>query len=187
MRSASDPLSVRRAIGVAVVLAASACAMNAVAQPAAPPPPRDLAAVCDMRAENHQLDFWLAKWDVYDRDERVAESTIEKQPGSCSILQSYAQVDGYSGRSINFYDAALKKWRQTWIDSNGAVGEFTGEPRPGEMVFTGETHRADGSRVHRRMTLGLHRDGSVRQHSLASSDGGATWKPHYDFTYRRRP
>jgi hypothetical protein len=28
-------------------------------------------------------------------------------------------------------------------------------------------------------------DGSVRQYSDVSSDGGATWRPRYDFLYRR--
>ena len=37
------------------------------------------------------------------------------------------------------------------------------------------------------MTLALQPDGTVRQHSLASSDGGATWKPHYELIYRRKP
>lgn len=155
-------------------------------QTSPPPPPRDLAAVCDARVENHHLDFWLGKWDVYDRDERIAESTIEKLPGSCAILESYAQVDGYSGKSVNFYDAVLKKWRQTWVDKVGTVGEFTGELVDGAMKLEGETHFREGKSVLRRMTLSRVDDAKVRQFSERSSDGGKTWTIAYDFIYKRR-
>lgn len=134
--------------------------------------------------EHHALDFWLGEWEVHSGDEIVARSTIERSTEACAIVEHYRQKDGYTGTSHSFYDGALRKWRQTWIDSTGSVGEFTAEPRPGEMPFVGETHRPDGRVILRRMTLGLHRDGSVRQLSFASTDGGATWKPHYDFTYR---
>jgi len=141
-------------------------------------------AACEA-PEHHALDFWLGEWEVRSGDEVVAQSRIERSAEACAIAEHYRQKDGYTGTSHSFYDGTLHKWRQTWIDSTGSVGEFTAEPRPGEMPFVGETHRPDGRRILRRMTLGLQRDGSVRQHSLASTDDGATWKPHYDFTYRR--
>ena len=51
------------------------------------------------------------------------------------------------------------------------------------MRFTGETHRADGARIQRRMTLAPV-SGGVRQTSLASRDG-VEWKAHYQLTYSR--
>jgi hypothetical protein len=36
-----------------------------------------------------------------------------------------------------------------------------------------------------RMTYSPNPDGSVRQHGETSDDGGHTWTPDYDFTYRR--
>ena len=142
-------------------------------------------AACD-KPEHHRLDFWLGKWEVRAGDEVAAESRIERSTEACAIVEHYQQRDGYTGTSHSFYDGVLHKWRQTWIDSTGAVGEFVGEPREGELAFTGETHRADGRRIMRRMTLTALPDGSVRQHSLASTDDGATWKPHYEFTYHRK-
>ena len=139
-----------------------------------------------MRTENHQLDFWLGKWDVYDRDEKVAESKIERLSGTCSILESYAQVDGFSGKSINFYDATLRKWRQTWVDKVGTVSEFTGELVDGAMKLEGETHFRDGRTVLRRMTLSRVDEAKVRQFSERSSDAGKSWTTAYDFTYKRR-
>ena len=136
--------------------------------------------------EHRAFDFWLGRWDVLSDGEIVAESLIERAPDACAILEHYKQKDGYTGTSVNFYDATLHRWRQTWVDAAGTVGEFHAEAGMNVMAFTGETHRVSGERILRRMTISLEADGTVRQHSLASTDGGATWKPHYDFRYRRR-
>ncbi|MGZ5065476.1 MAG: hypothetical protein ACXWG1_07985 [Usitatibacter sp.] len=147
----------------------------ALAQPARQPP-RCTAA------EHRQLDFWLGEWRVHAGDEVVATSRIELESQGCAVRERYAQEDGYTGTSLTFHDPVTGKWRQTWVDSTGSVGEFAGEFRDGAMRFTGETHRADGARIYRKMTLSKEGD-RVRQVSEASRDG-VTWKPHYDFTYR---
>lgn len=131
--------------------------------------------------QHRALDFWLGTWVVKDEGKAVATSRIERGPGGCVIVEHYRQDDGYEGMSESFYDSALERWRQTWVDSTGAVGEFSGELVGREMRFTGETHRADGTRIYRRMTLAPEGTG-VRQTSLASRDGRA-WKPHYELHY----
>lgn len=138
------------------------------------------AGTCDTPA-HHALDFWLGTWVVKDEGKAVATSRIERGPGGCVIVEHYRQDDGYEGMSESFYDGALGRWRQTWVDSTGAVGEFSGELVGGEMRFAGETHKADGTRIYRRMTLAPEGPG-VRQTSLASRDGQA-WKPHYELHY----
>jgi hypothetical protein len=141
------------------------------------------AAACDTPS-SHALDFWLGHWSVLADAGELAQSRIERSASGCVIVERYAQADGYSGTSLSFYDAALGRWRQTWVDSTGGVGEFTGSASAGLMEFTGETHRADGSRVQRRMSLAVEgRD--VTQRSVASRDG-IEWKPHYTLRYVRR-
>ena len=160
-------------------LAWTLAAATAVAQsPKAPEP-------CGMPVA-HQLDFWIGEWEVLSGGAKIATSRIERASGGCAIHESYRQSDGFEGQSLSFHDAHLHAWRQTWTDSAGGVGEFRGEASSGEMRFTGETDRADGSRVLRRMTLTRVDNDRVRQHSLTSTDEGRTWKPHYDFTYLRR-
>jgi hypothetical protein len=145
--------------------------------------PAELPPSCS-DAARHALDFWLGEWTVRSGDEVVATSRIERSPLGCAIVESYRQNDGYSGTSLSFYDPMLKRWRQTWVDSTGAIGEFVGEASVESVQFTGETHRADGTRIHRRMSLATE-DGSVRQTSWASRDGIA-WQPHYELVYSRR-
>ncbi len=142
------------------------------------------AAPCSA-SEYRQFDFWLGAWDVRSDGVSIAQSRIEHGRDGCTIDEHYAQADGYRGGSVNFYDAVLRKWRQTWVDAAGSVGEFAGTFAEGAMRFEGETHTREGRRVLRRMTLAPESADRVRQHSEASTDGGRTWRPHYDFLYIR--
>ena len=139
-----------------------------------------VASTCSS-PESRQLDFWLGHWQVVENADVVATSTIEAVSGGCAIREIYQQKDGYHGTSLSFHDPVINKWRQTWIDSTGAVGEFSGAFTEGAMRFEGETHTASGKRVYRRMSL--ERDGAgILQKSLKSMDG-ATWAPHYEIRY----
>ena len=163
----------RALFGICLALAASGVACAGPAGPA-----------CDT-PEHHQLDFWLGDWDVRNDGASVATSRIERLAGGCIVSEHYVQPDGYEGRSFSFFDARLAAWRQTWVDNQGGVGEFRGAAQPGMLRFEGETHRRDGTLVARRMTLSSVPGERVRQHSLASKDGGQTWLAHYDFLYVR--
>ncbi|WP_114953115.1 hypothetical protein [Sphingosinicella terrae] len=52
------------------------------------------------------------------------------------------------------------------------------------MVMTAPATLADGRAGLARMRFTREADGSVRQVGTRSADGGATWQPSYDFTYR---
>jgi hypothetical protein len=140
---------------------------------------------CESRPESRQFDFWLGEWTVTSEGQPAATSRIEKAASGCVIVENYAQADGFSGTSINFFDPLLRKWRQTWADSAGNASEFSGEYREKAMRFEGETHRGD-KRILRRMTLFDLGNGEVRQYSELSRDDGKTWGPHYDFRYARK-
>ena len=172
----------RRTLGSALIL------VTLPVLAGAPPPPRraESGDPCAERAEHHQLDFWIGEWDVYEEGKKVASSSIERLPGSCSVLESYSEPDGYAGKSINFFDAVLKKWRQTWVDKLGTVSEFTGELKSGAMQLEGITHTRDGKTILRRMTLSPTEPDKVRQYSEKSTDAGTTWGVAYDYLYVRR-
>lgn len=72
------------------------------------------------------------------------------------------------------------------MDRSGNVSEFVGEYKEGAMRFEGESHRNDGSKVLRRMTIFDEGPDRVRQHSERSVDGGKTWSVVYDFIYTRK-
>jgi hypothetical protein len=133
----------------------------------------------------HQLDFWLGSWEVREGTQVVATSTIELAADGCVIRESYRQKDGYNGTSLTFRDPVLGKWRQTWVDSRGSVGEFSGDFSDGKLEFTGETHTAEGVKVYRRMSLAPEGK-AVHQVSFVSRDG-TNWKAHYELMYFPKP
>jgi len=136
--------------------------------------------------ELQQFDFWLGEWDVYSEAKLIATSRIEKITNGHIVYENYEQADGYSGKSINYYDPYLKKWRQNWVDSIGTVGDFSGECHDGVMRYEGESHLVDGRQIMRLMILSRLSENEVRQYSERSDDEGKTWQPAYDFIYKRK-
>jgi len=63
--------------------------------------------------------------------------------------------------------------------------EFKGAWDGRAMVLTGDWPGPGGEPNLVRMTYTQGADGSVRQAGQASKDGGRTWTPGFDFTYRR--
>ncbi len=168
--------------GLAAATLAGA-AMSAQAQaPAQAPTPKSACAA----PEFSQFDFWVGRWDVTGTGKPlvVAHSLIEKVYG-CGLRENWMPKNGQDGGSLSIYVPAEKGWRQTWIDSSGAHVEFKGGWNGKAMILAGDWPGADGKPNLVRMTYTLAADGSVRQAGEASGDGGKTWMPAFDFTYRK--
>ena len=162
-------------------------AMLQTAPAAAPPPPVDCTD-----ADHSAFNFWVGAWDVSatGTDTVVARSTISSTAGGCAIEEDYHQTVGpggvpktYHGISFSTFDQrGGGVWRQFYMDNGGAVTVFEGGLRGGAMVL--QAPGRPGSI--QRMIVSPEPDGSVRQRGETSTDGGASWTPGYDFTYRRR-
>ncbi len=146
-----------------------------------------LSKPCMYSEKARQFDFWIGEWNVQaPQGQQVGTNTVQRIEDGCIILENWTGARGGTGKSLNFYDSSLGKWRQVWVDSTGNVSEFTGEYRDGAMRYEGETHAQGGGKILRRLTffnLGADR---VRQFSERSTDGGKTWAVNYDFTYIRK-
>jgi tetratricopeptide (TPR) repeat protein len=146
-----------------------------------------LANPCMFQAEHRQFDFWVGEWTVQNaQGQQVGTSSIQRIENGCVILENWTAGPNATGKSINFYDATLKKWRQTWADSVGGVSEFAGEFKDGAMRYEGESHAPTGAKILRRLTFFNLNADRVRQFSEASTDAGKTWSVNYDFTYLRK-
>jgi hypothetical protein len=143
-------------------------------------------SVCG-NAEHRQLDFWLGQWRVYDtaKGTRVGSSHIEPIMRGCAIKESYeapqAPGGAYSGTSYSGFDRKDGKWHQLYVDVNGNVTWYTGGVQGGDMVLVATVR---GGAL-QRMTYRPLKGGSVEQVGVISTDGGKTWQPGYDLTYRR--
>jgi hypothetical protein len=169
---------------IALLLAAGA--------PQTTPPPAPPKVDCS-DADHRALDFWVGDWNVFAAGSKtpVAHSRIERIVG-CAISETFDQSIGpggkpitYKGRSISAYvpagAAGTGSWRQYYVDSGGTAATLTGNVAGDDMIFL-----STNGPVTNRMTLGPDPDGSVHQRGAFSTDGGKTWSPAYDFTYRRR-
>ena len=81
--------------------------------------------------EFRQFDFWLGRWEVHTPDGKLAGvNRIEREYGGCVVHEHYDTGKGYTGESLNIYDAARKVWHQSWVDSSGTLllldGRFVG-------------------------------------------------------------
>src|SRR4051812_17556363 len=78
-------------------------------------------ASCDTPA-HRGFDFWLGHWEVRTPDGKLAGTNrIEREYDGCVLHERYATPRGYSGESLNIYDASRKLWHQTWVDSTGTL------------------------------------------------------------------
>ncbi len=129
-----------------------------------------------------EFDFWLGSWDVAPTgsppNARQARSEITAEPGGCAIFEDFTDLNNH-GVSISVFNPDTENWHQTFIDNVGAEIRLAGTLVGGNMVLTdaGSTQRFTWE------PLG---GGQVRQVGETSTDGGATWVPLFDLTYRPR-
>lgn len=159
------------------LLAAASLASFAATAPAAGP--------CDTD-EYRQFDFWIGEWNVHTADGKLAgTNSIAREYGGCVLHERYSTGRGYSGESLNVFDAARKLWHQTWVDSSGTLLLLEGGLRGPSMVLEGQTHETDGTVKRHRITWTPDADGSVRQHWEATDSHGK-WVSVFDGRYTRK-
>ena len=163
---------IRRAKTIVAVLSL-ACAASAAAGP------------CDAN-EHRQFDFWVGEWNVRAPDGKLAGvNSIKKEYGGCVLHERYSTERGYTGESLNTYDAGRKVWHQTWVDTDGALLLLEGGLRDKSMVLEGQSVGAKGEVTRHRITWTPNADGTVRQH-WQTNDGKGEWTTVFDGTYKRK-
>jgi hypothetical protein len=142
------------------------------------------AAACES-PEHRQFDFWVGEWQVLKADGQLAGTNrITREYDGCVVHEHYATPRGYSGESLNAWDADRKVWHQSWVDSEGALLLLEGGLVGKQMVLQG-AGVDEGRPVKHRITWTPNADGSVRQHwETAGADG--KWKTAFDGTYRKK-
>jgi hypothetical protein len=143
------------------------------------------AAAC-AAPEHRGFDFWLGEWQVRTPDGKLAGTNrIEREYDGCVLHEKYNTGRGYSGESLNIYDAPRKVWHQTWVDTSGMLLKLEGGLRDGRMVLEGQTMGADGVLTRHRITWTPNADGSVRQF-WESTDAKGQWTVAFDGAYTRK-
>lgn len=134
--------------------------------------------------EYRQFDFWIGDWDAFDADnpdKAVARNQVDSILGGCVLREDYQGTSGAEGRSFSIYDASRKVWHQTWVTNRGVLLVIEGSYQNGEMVLSG-ADPARGGQIVRGIWKPV--EGGVRETAALSADGGKTWKPWFDITFR---
>jgi hypothetical protein len=143
------------------------------------------AAPCDAPA-HRAFDFWLGEWQVRTPEGKVAGvNRIEREYDGCVLHERYTTSRGYSGESLNIYDASRKVWHQTWVDTSGTLLVLEGGIRDGKMVLEGQTTGDDAQVTRHRISWTPNADGSVRQF-WESTDAKGQWTTAFDGMYTRK-
>jgi hypothetical protein len=143
------------------------------------------AGACETK-EHRQFDFWLGEWNVHTPDGKLAGTNrITREYAGCVLHEHYDTGRGYSGESLNTYDAGRKMWHQSWVDNGGMLLLLEGGLRGASMVLEGQTTAADGKVTRHRITWTPNADGSVRQH-WESTDAAGQWTTAFDGKYTRK-
>jgi hypothetical protein len=165
-----------------LLVLATGAAVTQAETPRAPPTP-----ACN-GAEHRQFDFWIGRWEVFTPDGRKAgDNRIEAIDGGCALLERWSGSGGFSGTSLNGWDAKARVWRQHWVDNQGGLLRLAGTLDGPSMVLVAGAASADGpaAALRERITWTPQPDGSVRQWWQRSEDRGRTWTTVFDGRYVR--
>jgi hypothetical protein len=133
--------------------------------------------------EYRAFDFWQGSWQVHTPDGKLAgHNRIERAEDGCVLHEHYTTERGYSGESLNIYDASRKVWHQTWVDTGGMLLVLEGGAADGKMVMEGQTANPQGAPTRHRITWTPNKDGSVRQ-LWESTDAAGQWTVAFDGKY----
>jgi ketosteroid isomerase-like protein len=137
--------------------------------------------------EYRQFDFWIGDWDVFEPDSSTstAHVRINRILGGCALREHYEDNSGAVGESFTTYDIGRKLWHQTWVTNRGRLLTIEGGPEHGAILLAGAYYREDGQEVRVRGTW-TPMGSTVRESAVTSSDGGRTWQPWFDLSFRPR-
>jgi hypothetical protein len=102
------------------------------------------------------------------------------------IHEHYAAAGrGYSGESLNMFDAARKVWHQTWVDTDGTLLLLEGRLVDGRMVLEGQTANVNSLPTRHRITWSRNADAGVQQ-VWESTDAKGEWAVVFNGKYTRK-
>ena len=137
---------------------------------------------CEANENYRALDFLLGEWRLVsggdpDGGETVGRSRVEKLEDGCLIAETWAFVDGRSGRTYSSFDRAANVWRRFSVSNRGVVIRSSGAVEGGALLARGERTTADGETSNWRERLAPETGGRISRvagHSTAGDRAGGT-------------
>ena len=135
-----------------------------------------------------QFDFWVGEWDLTWGDTLHGTNKISKPLDKCVVMENFdSHPSGqFRGISVSTYDIKAKKWKQTWVDNNGAYLDFVGGMVADSMVLSREAKDKDGNMFMQRMVWYNITDKSFTWDWQKSTDQGKSWETSWQILYQRK-
>jgi ketosteroid isomerase-like protein len=136
----------------------------------------------------HELDFWVGDWDVFDApspSKSVAHVRVDRVLGGCALREEYEDTTGLKGQSLSLYDESRGQWHQSWVSNRGQLLTLEGASKGDALTLEGHDRTAEGIERRVQATWKPVPEG-VRETAIRSVDGGKTWTPWFDLTFRPR-
>ncbi|MFT5822029.1 MAG: hypothetical protein ACI8ZM_003285 [Crocinitomix sp.] len=138
--------------------------------------------------KQQEFDFWIGSWEVYDTSgTRVGQNEIVQIQAGCALQEHWTGASGFTGTSLNYYDAKTEKWNQLWIDQSGSVLKLSGIFSGNQMTLISEEmyNQKLKKPYQNRIIWTLNEDGTVRQLWESTIDKGENWNTVFDGLYKK--
>ncbi len=144
--------------------------------------------------EQKRLDFWVGEWDLTWPGTSPAETahgtnSVKRILDTCVVEENFngGNAMPLRGLSLSIYDVRAGKWKQTWVDNQGAYLDFSGKFEAGQMVLAREAVTPTGATAMQRMVFkNITRD-EFDWSWETSNDSGKTWTVAWPIHYKRMP
>lgn len=151
-------------------------------------PPNPCAA-----PEQKQFDFWVGSWDATWPGAKSGEvghgsNHITRVLDGCVVEENFSGGESapLRGKSVSIFVTQSGKWKQTWVDNQGAYLDFTGEWKDGQMILSREAVGPGGTKSLQRMVYKNISANDFDWSWEASSDSGKTWTVQWPIHYKRK-
>lgn len=159
----------------------------AAQQPTPQPPPNP----CTI-AQQKQFDFWVGDWDLSWPGPKAGEvlrgtNNVKRILDGCVVQESFSGQSAIPlrGTSLSTFDAGSGRWKQTWVDNQGAYLDFVGEFKEGSLALQREAVGPDGRKFLQRMVWKNIKADELDWSWEASHDEGKTWQVLWPIHYKR--
>ena len=115
-------------------------------------------------------------------------NSIKRILDGCVVQENFSGqgTPPFHGTSLSIYDLKPGKWKQTWVDNQGAYLDFVGEFKDGQMILQREATGPDGKAFLQRMVWKNIAANEFDWSWEASHDGGKSWQVQWPIHYKRK-
>ena len=143
--------------------------------------------------EQKQFEFWVGEWDLTWPGNNPGQTdhgtnSVQRILEGCIVQENFSGAEAMHlrGQSVSIFDASARKWKQTWVDNEGAYLDFVGEFKDRQMALAREAIRPDGTKALQRMVFKNITHEEFDWSWEASKDGGKSWTVIWPIHYKRK-